>query len=347
MTTNERARGGRPAAAHPLLQLVLVVAAVAMVGWTANQLVLDGESFDAIPPPTYDDVSYLHPALDPATPFTTVDEDQPGGRQAIDIRLPDGDARAPVLIMVPGGGWGGQNENDPPPGGFRHYLDAGFAVVSVDYRPASPDSQNHFAQLAFDVSTAIKWVRAHAERLNLNAGAVIVLGESAGAQLAAASALGELPAATDPGSPALDRRISNFNPRPDGLLLFAGPYDLGDAALDQRLATAPSIMLGCQVGRPECATATEEATQVLTRPGMPRTLLVHASDDGTVPYTQSILAFDRLCAHGTTTWLQQPATGGHELHGIDLDVVDQFLGQWQRDIRPSAPATPDRSCNPD
>jgi len=296
-------------------------------------------------PPTYDDVSYLHLAIDDSTAFTVVAREQPGGRQTIDIRLPAaGAGPAPVLVVVPGGGWGGHNENDPPLGGFEHFLDAGFAIVNVDYRSASLETATHFPQLAYDVDRAVRWVRAHSARLGIDPNRLILHGHSAGAHLAAAVAAGNLPVATDVDSPVLPQALLAQSSQPDGLLLYAGPYDVADSVMNDQLLGSVAILVGCEPGTPTCIGIARRASQALTTRSMPRSMLAHARDDGVVDISQSEQLFDHLCSIGTDTWFEHPDEGSHLLAGLELDVVDQFLAAWQPQIAPAQPASPDSAC---
>ncbi|BCI51072.1 alpha/beta hydrolase [Mycolicibacterium litorale] len=122
----------------------------------------------------------------------------PGPAQEIPLRIfrPTDARRAPVLVYFHGGGMvmGSVHAFEP----LARVLAAasGATVVSVEYRLA-PEAP---APAQFDDAyAATAWVAANAEALNVDAGRLAVVGDSAGGSLAAAVAL----AARDRGGPAI------------------------------------------------------------------------------------------------------------------------------------------------
>jgi acetyl esterase/lipase len=319
------------------------------------------------PPPTYDNVSTLHVALDPTQPFTTVAKDAPSGRQAVDIRLPeDTSDPVPVLIFVPGGGWVGQNPDSVQ---WPALLDDGFAIVTVDYRPARTSTGDNFAQLASDVDRAVRWVRAHHERLGIDPDRVILGGHSAGAHLAASVAVGALPGPGDPCpdtdgtcSPPLPSVLAAESGRPDGLVLLAGAYDLTDPALislpawgdpdpgTPEVETVLENLLGCSPLAAECAdevaaaSPSSDAHQPLLG-ALPPTYVAVAQDDDVVDPQQSLAMAYRLCIAGVPVSYEDMPTGGHLLSGLPPDTVAQFLSQWNPAVAPPTPAPTSSTCN--
>lgn len=94
---------------------------------------------------------------------------------------------APCVILVHGGGWDGGDRTELA--GFNHWLAArGVAVVACDYRlaPAFP-----WPAQRDDVRAVVAWVRANAERLGVDPERLTLVGRSAGAQIATATAYGE------------------------------------------------------------------------------------------------------------------------------------------------------------
>jgi acetyl esterase/lipase len=102
-------------------------------------------------------------------------------RQLLDIYAPAGGKNQPVVIWIHGGGWraGDKKEVHNKP---RAFADKGFVFVSINYRllPAVT-----ITQMARDVAKAIRWVHDHATAYGGDPGTMIVMGHSAGAQLAA------------------------------------------------------------------------------------------------------------------------------------------------------------------
>ena len=95
-------------------------------------------------------------------------------------------APAPGVVMIHGGGWdsGSRTEWEA----FNHWLaNEGFAVVAIDYRlaPAHP-----WPAQRDDVEAALTWLQAHAEELRIDATRIVLMGRSAGAQIASAVGYG-------------------------------------------------------------------------------------------------------------------------------------------------------------
>ncbi|GMG90532.1 acetylhydrolase [Cupriavidus sp. TKC] len=106
------------------------------------------------------------------------------------IYVPTGHSEAdgclPALVYFHGGGWviGNLDAADVP---CRHLASkAGCVVVSVEYRKAP---EHKFPAAADDAYAAVKWLKANADTLNVDATRIAVGGDSAGGNLAAVVAL--------------------------------------------------------------------------------------------------------------------------------------------------------------
>lgn len=114
----------------------------------------------------------------------SADFDQPYGHhehQKLDIYLPDerevvGEG-SPTLIFIHGGGFtrGDKSEGE----GLASYLsDKGVAVVSANYRLAPEASWPSGAE---DIASLIQWAHRNSQKYSLDAGRIILMGHSAGA----------------------------------------------------------------------------------------------------------------------------------------------------------------------
>src|SRR5574343_15710 len=108
-----------------------------------------------------------------------------GQREKLDVYLPakGGEALAPVIVMVHGGGWcvgdkaaAGVTENK-----VARWAERGFVFVSVNY-PMVNEGSDALAQ-ANHVARAIAYVQAHARAWRGDTGKLILMGHSAGAHL--------------------------------------------------------------------------------------------------------------------------------------------------------------------
>ncbi len=129
----------------------------------------------------------------------------PGPACEIPVRIytPAGSGPRPTIVYLHGGGWvvGDLDTVDKPVRSIARR--AGAVVVSVDYRLAP----EHVYPAAFDDSyAATAWVAEHVADLGGDAARLVVAGDSAGGNLAAAVAL----AARDRGGPALAAQVLLF-----------------------------------------------------------------------------------------------------------------------------------------
>jgi acetyl esterase/lipase len=104
------------------------------------------------------------------------------GRQTLDVYAPVEGRQHPVVIWIHGGGWHSGDKTDvkKKPQAFSG---KGFVFVSINYR-LLPDNVT-IQQMAGDVTKAIRWTHDHARDYGGSPDKILVMGHSAGAQLAA------------------------------------------------------------------------------------------------------------------------------------------------------------------
>lgn len=108
--------------------------------------------------------------------------------EGVPVRIyrPKAEERTPVLMYFHGGGWviGNLDTHDTL---CRHIArESGFVVIAVDYRLA-PD--HAYPAALDDCYTATNFVSSHASELDVDASRLVVAGDSAGGNLAAAVSL--------------------------------------------------------------------------------------------------------------------------------------------------------------
>ena len=139
-----------------------------------------------------------------------------------DLYPPDGTSNRPVVIAVHGGGFqlGGRDF-------YKHigpYLAAhGYALFSIDYR-LTRDGQNLYPSAVHDVRAAVRWVRGRADELKIDPARIALMGDSAGAYLAALAALwGDTPPSTSAFS---DDPYAGVTTKVKAVVAAYGVYDL-------------------------------------------------------------------------------------------------------------------------
>jgi acetyl esterase len=115
-------------------------------------------------------------------------------------RLRKTGALAPCLVFYHGGGWviGDLDSHDVVCRKLAH--EGELIVISIDYRLAP---EHKFPAAVDDALAAVKWVAANAKQLGIDAGRLMVGGDSAGGNLAAVVAL----AARDGDGPTLAGQV--------------------------------------------------------------------------------------------------------------------------------------------
>ncbi|ASS93817.1 alpha/beta hydrolase [Peribacillus simplex] len=99
----------------------------------------------------------------------------------MDILQPEGKKPLPAVVFVPGGGFMSAN-NDKSVQQRMSISEAGYVVASIEYR-VTP--QSTFPSPLEDVKAAIRYLRANAEKFNIDPENIVVMGSSAGGYLAA------------------------------------------------------------------------------------------------------------------------------------------------------------------
>jgi acetyl esterase/lipase len=106
----------------------------------------------------------------------------------LDLAQPNGGGPRPLVVIVHGGGWRAGNKSERLAPIVRRLAAAGYAVASVDYRLTAGEN-NRFPAALEDVWCAVAFLRARGRELGIDAGRIVIAGESAGGQLATMTAL--------------------------------------------------------------------------------------------------------------------------------------------------------------
>lgn len=118
----------------------------------------------------------IHPTY-AAVPYTS----EPS-TQVLDLYLPAAGETFPVVVYVHGGGFKFGDRRMVSAALVKGFLEAGYAVASIDYRLSGEAT---FPAAAQDMFKSIGFLKQHASSLHINPSQLAVFGESAGANLAA------------------------------------------------------------------------------------------------------------------------------------------------------------------
>lgn len=102
--------------------------------------------------------------------------------QKFDLVVPAGAKRAPLLLFVHGGGWSIGDKRMGESVKAAHFTAVGWAYASMNYRLVP---QATVEQQAADLALAIAYARAHAAEYGIDPDRIVLMGQSAGAHLAA------------------------------------------------------------------------------------------------------------------------------------------------------------------
>jgi acetyl esterase/lipase len=255
-------------------------------------------------------------------------------RQKLDLYLPESrssDKPLPVVVWIHGGAWRAGSKAGGI-GRFARFAQSGhYASVSIGYRLT--DEAIWPAQI-HDCKAAIRWIRAHAGKYNLDPDRIGVWGASAGGHLVAM--LG-----TSGGVRALEGELGEHadqDSRVTCVVDYYGPSDL--LAMSSRPSImdhdAPDSPESTLVGGPLQETvenAKSASTTTYVSKDDPPFLVVHGDKDPLVPHDQSVRLIKLLREAGVDVTFITIAGGGHGgFDGEELTRrVDAFFAKHLRD----------------
>ena len=266
--------------------------------------------------------------------FKTLDS-QTNHLQA-DVHRPPGNAVRPVIVFIHGGAlmMGGRGMTSSPGSLLKALLDAGYVVVSIDYRLAP---QVKLPAIIDDVRDACAWVRQRGPELfRIDPNELFVMGQSAGGYLTLMAGL-------------------RVEPRPRALISFWGYGDIAgkwygqpDAFyLQQRLVTReeaekfggaklylycrqqglwPKVLTGLDPEKDASAFDPFCPVRNITR-DYPPTLLIHGTKDTDVPYELSVQMDKELATKGVDHEFLTIPDGGHGFGKSDADIAARTYQQ--------------------
>ena len=230
---------------------------------------------------------------------------------------PEPHKSAPGVVVIHGGSWQRYDKTQLAP--LNRYLASrGYVVASINYR-LSPAYQ--FPAARDDVMTAIAYLKTNAATLGLDAQRLVLLGRSAGGQLA-------LLAAYTAHDPAI-RGVISFYGSSD--LRYSYEHPENPKVIDTR-----GILEAYLGGSPDKVPSLYDAASPINfvGPGLPPTLLIHGGRDELLSPMQSELLDAKLAeARQPHLLLRLPwATHGCDFNfsgpcgQISTYAIERFLG---------------------
>lgn len=236
----------------------------------------------------------------------------------------------PVIVWLCGGGWTEVDHNVWIPE-LTYFAKKGYLVASVSYS-LSPTWT--FPEPVMEVKQAIRYLRAHAEELNLDPNRIAVMGESAGAHIAA------LVGATN-GRKEFERgEYLEESSEVQSVVLYYPPIDMADFegrgeldSYDER----PQFLLRGELepqslfqGRIHVRKDTEASAQIDPRtyltPNTPPHLLLHGTADTQVSCYHSEVMYQALQEAGADADLILIRGAEHADHAfVQQEIKDLVL----------------------
>lgn len=232
----------------------------------------------------------------------------PGDRHGVDVYAPEGAEGAPTIVFLYGGSW------DSGDRGMYRFLGASLASAGVvcmvpDYRVYP---QVRFPAFMHDAAHALAWARRHAATHGGAPDRLVLMGHSAGAQMATLLALDAEYLRTEGLEPKAALR---------GVIGLSGPYDF----LPLRSPTLQAIF-GAESEWP--------ASQPINfaTPGAPPMLLATGDDDAVVlPRNTERLAAKLRDAGNAVRTVTYPGIGHQEIIGAFAPTL-HFLAPVRDDV---------------
>jgi acetyl esterase/lipase len=241
-----------------------------------------------------------------------------GGRELkCDIYTPANLERpATVVLFLHGGGWRMGNK-DMMEGPALHLANKGYVGIASEYRL---NTESRWPAQIEDVKAAIRWIKANAQELGIHPGMICLQGHSAGAHLAlhAAGTPNMKAFSGNGGNPGMDESVATT-------AVFYAPVRFSMPGQKLSGASPLRALIGNESGSPEEAKQASPIEYVSAN--YPPTLLLHGTEDKTVPPSSSMRMYEALTAAKAKVEL-------HMLSGLPHGFARKgsFLAVYQDEI---------------
>ena len=263
----------------------------------------------------------------------------------LDLAMPNGSTgkRRPAIVVIHGGGWLTGDKSSfstpvhRPPASILDFAKLGFVAVTINYR-LSKEAQ--YPAALHDCRCAVRWLRANAEKYQIDPDAIGAWGNSAGGHLALLLAMSDTTAIPDDDGPHLQ-----FSSRVQAVVSDSGPLDLRHQVEHNQIPDAIRLFLG---GAPDAAGAGDyEKASPITHisPQTPPLMLIYGVDDeqvGVETADRFVIALDQAGVKDVTYHrLAKIGHCPHSLKGVPwlVPTVNEF---FIRTLQSRSDAAPER-----
>jgi len=236
----------------------------------------------------------------------------------LDLARPDGDGPFPAIVFIHGGGWH-QGSRQGYRGQTQQAAKRGYVAATISYRLMQFDETKKetatatpiFPAQIHDAKAAIRWLRANAEKYNVDPDRIGVTGGSAGGHLSLLVGLTD-PAANlegDSGNPEQSSRVQ-------AVVNVFGPTDMTFCFEKSSVAWIFRLFMG---GTPDEAGKQYKAASPINYVSEddPPVLTLHGGRDALVPVEQAKVLDEKMKAAGASHTLMVFEGQGHGFRGED------------------------------
>lgn len=269
----------------------------------------------------------------------------PGGnpKQMVDVYLPikrSSDKPLPVVALIHGGGWVNGDRIGYAAQAVQLARTGDYAAITVGYRLTK---EARWPAQVHDCKAAIRWIRAHAKELNLDADKIAVWGSSAGGHLS--SLLG-----TSGDVKELEGDLGTdtaYSSRVQCVVNLCGPEDFSQALMFGKDGqpiwkddAVSGLLGGNALEKPHVASAASPVTYVSSDD--PPFITFHGTQDQRVAYRHAQTIHAALQKAHVSTLLVPINSGGHSsVNHPDVKLrARQFTDKVLRGIDSTIDTTP-------
>ena len=214
-------------------------------------------------------------------------------RQCFDLYLPDeGDGPFPLFVHIHGGGFAFGDKRDDHMDAYLTGIKRGYAVASLEYRVSG---EAKFPAAVLDCREAVRYIKSHADEYKVDVNQIIVIGGSAGGNLAAMIGM-NVPNGQFPGEegrteyacePNVQVCIDQFGPvRFETMTAQAIANGISEVHPDPAMMPE-SKYLGCPIDKAPAELLAKAYPGTYASPAMAPMLVQHGTGDHLVPWAQS------------------------------------------------------------